>query len=61
MMDRFEENQKNQIVLHGGRCTTGPQERLYGSIQITYGRITLIQYDLSLLPIASQGPLRGGF
>jgi len=61
MMDRFEENQQNQIVLHGGRCTTGPQESLCASMQITNGRITLIRHNLLLLPIASPGLLWGGF
>jgi hypothetical protein len=61
MTDRFEENQRNQIVVHVGRCTRGLQESLRASIQITNGRITLIQHNLSLLPIASPRLLRGGF
>ena len=60
MTNRFEENQQNQIVVHWGRCSTEPQESLRAIRQITDGCIALIQHNLSLLPIASQG-LWGGF
>ena len=61
MTNHFEENHQNQIVVHRGCCAKEPQESLRASMQITDGCIALIQHNLSLLLIASQGLWRDEF